>query len=396
MRGVAPAWARSFTSHTLTEVTDGSGVAFAGALTGYGGSSGSWAFGVVDVDTITAGQLMMSLGFSRGILMGALDLSALMGGSGSGVGDVGCLTRISWTTLPITGQASDHWHIFALGYHWISYNDTTTTPGISNEVYLLQVDTSTGVPVVVSTVLIYSESDLSAVVSNDPETSYFNLSTNDHFLVEVPGGIAIALWCPSDTSLHILTVSATSPSTLVSDTTFAGATIGIACNTTGSARAANSGLGPQPDWEILVPDSIFPTTSSNNLQMLSTDSVFSAPSISATISDSAYNLQMATFERLANDEYVVAYKRVPTSGHYSDSSSTLVYSDFGDIILSVYHSDLSATDSTVVCLLADSTACGNRPHLSQWGRYIITCWDERTPTGGFLGAFLRIDYLSGS
>lgn len=393
-----PPWARLLATHSLTEVTDASGALFAGEVTGYGGSSGNWLFGVVDVHTEAAGFLMMSLGFNNKIYMGTLDLSALLGGTtSSGLGDVANL-RISWTEISITGRASDHWHIWAFGYHWISYNDDPT-----NSVYLLRVtlDPTTGAPVRFDETLIYSESD-STVPFFNPRTTY-GISTNDHFLVEVPGGIAVALWCPSENSLRIITVDAANPGTAVGGVvTFAGSAYGTGfyCNTTGSARAASpGGIGPMPDWEILVPDSIFPTTSSNSLHLWSTDDVFSTPLTSlASLTDASYNLQMATFERLANDEYVVAYKRVPTSNLYSDGSS--VRSDYGDIILSIYDSTLSSTDQTVVCLLASSydasSYSGNRPHVCRWGRYVITCWDEADQSGNPHGAFLRIDFLAGT
>ncbi len=404
---LGPFRSRWFVDHELAPVTDSSGVAIAGAITGpAGGAEGMWVYVVPDLEAETDAQIVISMVYDGDVHTGALDLSGFSAASG----DAAVLTGVSWSQVDLVtagGSATDRAHVYAEGSHWMSHSVAADA-----ELWLLQVDPADargGGAVVTPTavVKVYSETDNTALFYNDPTATGEYYSINDHFLVHVPGGIAVGIWRngknAGDLSLKMIVVD-TSTMALSAEYDIGG-TASVDCNTTGSARqvpvpGATIATGSRA-LEILVPDDIADTGTENDLNLLTTDDVFTAiAAATATYEETGQHLQMASFFRLENGDYVVAYKRIPIGGNYSGGTQPAVYSDWGDIKLAVLDPSMSLTALwSELCLEAGSTVdslerAGNRPHVAQWRRYVFTCWDTLdlgTQTAS--GSYLQINWL---
>ena len=55
--------------------------------------------------------------------------------------------------------------------------------------------------------------------------------------------------------------------------------------------------------------------------------------------------------------------------------------------------DLSSRSEVVLEAVRDHAA--ERPHMSRWNRYVITCWDQ-VVAEAFVGWYMRIDMLEGA
>ncbi len=407
---LGPFRSRWFVDHELAPVTDGSGVAIAGAITGpAGGAEGLWVYVVPDLEAETDAQVVISMVHDGDVYTGALDLS----GFASASGDAAVLTGVAWSQVDLAaagGSATDRAHVYAEGSHWMSHSIEADA-----ELWLLQVDPADargGGAVVTpsAAVKVYSESDSTALFYNDPSSTGEYYSINDHFLVHVPGGIAVGIWRTGenagDLSLKMIVVDTTTMA--LSAEYDIGGSASVECNTTGSARQV-----PVPGTtiatgsralEVLVPDQIGDTGTQNNLNLLTTDDGFTAiVAATATYFETDQHLQMGSFFRLENGDYVVAYKRIPITANYSGGGGIYAkVSDWGDVMLAVLDSSMSTTVLWSELLLeagssVDGAArAGNRPHVAQWRRYVFTCWDTYNVDPLNLapaGTYLQINWL---
>lgn len=428
----APNYARRMTVHELVPLDDGSGGTFGGEIPGPNGD-GSWLFAVPDGESATDSTIMLSMSSASDLFLGRLDLSSLDNGKRGGavVGSFESATlNLLWAQVDLTDygdSVTDHWHIYADGSHWLAFAVNNGDPlDTETDLWLLRIETAdvltaiddavasfspTGTVLASGAVLVYTTKAAADVPStyadyakaggvalvNETAGSH---STNDHFIVAVTGGIAVAIWNGTTKALRILTVDSATL-TLTADTNFAGASPLVETNTTGSAQP---GVLDHDRRRVLVPTVLMPTTTSNVINLLDTNESFedSDTTVLGTIEDTAYNLQMASFVELPNTDLVIAYKRVPISGYYDASNTEPVIDDWGDIVVELYSGELLIPDVTYVCLEASSASggtFGNRPHVARWRRWIITTWDT-AQFGGALAinhsCYLRIDLLDGT
>ncbi|AJM92713.1 hypothetical protein NPIRD3C_1501 [Nitrosopumilus piranensis] len=94
----------------------------------------------------------------------------------------------SWTTVATSVDSggeniADHWHVFAHGYHWISFSTAS-----AKKCFLLKLDSN------------FNRIGKFSVYSSRNSKGFPNTVTNDHFLVEEKNGIAVALFQHGDKS----------------------------------------------------------------------------------------------------------------------------------------------------------------------------------------------------
>ena len=395
----------AFSSSSFSQASNsgGSGGSFEIEVTGPGGG-GTWLFALPDEFSNTDGTFMLSIADSRVLYVGRIDLGSLDDRLGSGDADAAAAS-IDWVEVDLasTGvsEITDHYHVYAFGKHWISFAAYDGTDATDTDLWLVKIDPldvvialARGAATVppAAEVLVFSTTDSTALRYDASET----YQTNDHFIVPVPTGIAVAIGHPTNASLRVITADRMLSSTAVGDVEFGDIRAFYdPMSPTGSAIASLEG-----DWKLLVPSSNSPATTQNELNLIETDAAFSAPTTTSSLTNTAYNFQMASFVELANRDLVVALNRVPTSGNYT--SGETVVKDYGDIVLAIYNAaDLSSEEQSAVIQSCSHAQLGARPHVSRLDRWLLTCWDRATYDSGtslVSGQVcrLRVDLLSGT
>ena len=365
-----------------------------------GGSSGvQWAYAAVDPDSGTTRDLVLSVAYDGDVYLGTVDLSSLDAATATGDADA-ARASIAWARLELPPAATargytgvaDHAHVHGFGSHWISaqlaggaYDDSE-----HNDAWLFRVERADveAAAAVGSTVaprreaLVYSADPVSAFrpgsLVQDFDRGH---ASNDHFLVVTPSGVALAIVLQADKQLRLVVVD---PGLMLArdDVAFAGrGPPDLPCDTTGSASGPSA--GQRGRWRVIVPDSLLLETDANTLRVFDTDENLSSP-LAATYSGSlpGASLQMPSFVTLGNGDTVLATKLVPCSTDeagpkYPDDGA--VVGDWGHLVVALWNEDFTAMYQVARLLVAGSSggATGyNRPHVSRWGRWLITCWDE--------------------
>lgn len=377
-----PAWASRLSSHTISPVTDGAGGYFAGTVTPPSGVGAmNWMFAVPDPRSAIDGSMILSVEEGNTLFIGVLDLSSLS----EDVGDPSVLGTVVWVRIDASiGLISDHWHIWTQGYHWICYQ-------ASAAVHLIRITIGDIVDAIArggdvtpaDTVTVYSDDSAVSSLYNTGGTG--SIVTNDMLMMRAEDGVVIGLWRYDNNSLQMLTVDASLA--LVANVEFAGGREPV--GTTGSGIGGVDDRGTAT-IEIMAPEYI----ASSKLKCLETTDSFASASLAATIEDTTgtYRYLMPTFFRLENGDTVVTYKQIPVSAEFSDGSEPR--DDEGSVIREIYDSFWGLVSGEVV-LEAGETHAAERPHMSRWNRYVITCWDH-VNAGAFVGWYLRIDLLEGA
>ncbi len=428
--------ARSYGIHALRRVTDTSGTSiyfeFELPVPGGGSSGVRWAYAVPDDASDLTRDVVLSIAYDGDVYLALLDLSSLRRNAASG--DVNAArASISWSRLALPAAATargytgvaDHAHVAAFGSHWISAQlaggpRLAESASTLNDLWLFRVDRRQlgggGTIAPDREVLVYA-SDYNSAWRLDPLVSDTAraYATNDHFMVATPEGVAVAIKHVQNKALRFLVVD---PRLLLltADVTFLG-TVGsptkLECDTTGSARGPAGAASPAA-WRVMVPDTVLLNVADNVLQVFDTDASLSdatilgrgTPNFQATLP--GYSLQMPSFVRLPNGDSVLALKLVPcstaaTGPTYSDNSP--VVDDWGYLWLAVWDATFSSMSSPVpLQVTVSSTAAGapggNRPHVSRWGNFILTCWEEadldstkQTAQASNFRSYLRVDVL---
>ena len=399
-----------FSSHTLTPALDSSGNPFEGSIGPAGAAD--WLFAVVDGD----GTVVLSATSGQTVYVGILTFT-ISGGFAA--------AAIDWVPVTTATTVNDIWHIFAHGSHWISFSYTalSTTSSVA-DVTLLNFTTAditaaiaSSSPLTPTSTVVYSQTDTTALVLRT-DGGY---STNDHFISATLQGIALGLWrgapgyaastylgVPVDPAVVTLIELSIGPVALL-DTAQARGPSTIAATGSAQTLVGMTGFGLwHPKLWMCVPTDISPDSTGNyaenTLELLSMSPTQSDAASEGSIGDPGYNLQMGTFVRLANGDFVVVYKSVPAGTAEYPSSGGVRQEDWGSVEVKVLDPTLTIEEYTETFLEAASDLpadkMANRPHCVQWGRYLITVWVEATYDSSFPSltpgnGYLRIDELVG-
>ncbi len=310
-------------------------------------------------------------------------------------------SSLSWTALGLISTSlpdtptircsvSDHWHVFAGGTHWLSFNGTPSASIglVSVSMNLLTVST----PITVATAL------------DD------KISTNDHFLVAADGDLAVGARYGKTSALKIFPVDYSgSVGTVVE---FAGPASRSAC----SANAGGSAVGdPQTKtkmgyhgfWpflskshtfdyvDVLVPSEIgiAPPSEVNVLRTLppAWRTPLGARATIPTPADPNRSIGFPTAVVLSNGWRVVTYRSVDV---------TMGDDNRGSMCPQTYDDDWNVWGHETVLFDAESTTNAGlygaqRPHMCLYGDYLITTWDvwDIANTRGY-GLYMRVDSIT--
>ncbi len=406
--GPRPPWSL-FSSHTLTPALDSSGNPFEGSIGP--ASAADWLFAVVDED----GTVVLSATSGQTVYVGILTFT-ISGGFAA--------VSIDWVAVTTATTVNDIWHIFAHGSHWISFSYAAfAETGSEADMTLLNFTTADITAAVASGTLtptstvVYSQTDTTALVLRT-DGGY---STNDHFISATPQGIALGLWrgapgyaaskylgLPVDPAVVTLFELSIGPVALAGTSEARGPST-IAATGSAQTLVGTTGFGVwHPKLWMCVPTDIEPDTKTqdyaeNTLEILSMSPTQSDAASEGAIIVPGYNLQMGTFVRLANEDFVVVYKSVPAGSADYPSTGGARQQDWGSVEVKVLYPTLGGEWDSQTFLQAASNSptdkMANRPHCVQWGPYLITVWVEATysSTDGLVpgNGFLRIDELVG-
>jgi hypothetical protein len=251
-------------------------------------------------------------------------------------------TSVSWTEVATSvdtagQQIADHWHIFAHGFHWISFSASARNS------YLLKLDTS------------FKRVALIPVVLNSPTP------TNDMFLVAEPEGVAVANFLPgTGNRLYRFDVQGHSRGQV---------NIGGG----GYIHGNGSSALPLPSGYLgLAAETLNPAVTGASRAIVF-DSGWRPQCSSTLVDESGTNAVMPSGVRLPSG-YLIVNLRIRSGVAPRGSGGTPGFgSDAGAIIRLVVAPDGSIKSRETI--VADG---GNRPHTSLIGDMLITSWDEET------------------
>ncbi len=263
------------------------------------------------------------------------------------------LAGVSWKTVATTGDTAggniaDHWHIYALGFHWIAFS-----ANYARDCYLLKLDRD------------FNRVALVTVVQNSPQP------TNDLFMVAEPDGVTVGIFLPGvGHTLYRFDGQGTARGT---------AQIG------GGAYSHANGSSAIPiksGFAVLATETLNPVSTSA-VKVLVYDDSWRPVSNATLISQDRANYAMASGVLLESG-YTIVNLRVrdnvnprgvntpPSGGDDSGSIAQLVVTPNGQV----------TSRQTLVAF------GGNRPHTTLVGNLVITAWD------GSGQAFMRIDRVN--
>lgn len=353
-------------------------------------SAGLWLFAVDDGSTT---DVMLSAEFNQGLYMARIDpISDFTPSSSGSTTGTFTVSGGSWTLISLTWNygLSDHWHLYAHGYHWLSCNDAENDAGV-RDIYLVQVDTALSTASAPSSVQAVSNStstyEASAAFNAALGASAYVGPTNDHFMIAMWSGLGIGVVHSNNADLRMV---------------FFDKALGLRTNRTSGQQygdAAMAVVGQQfsaggfafraeatsNDWILLAPQTML-TSSGGPLRFWRTiDNSWTSGSEGTSFEQAGYHIAMPYVVRVGW-YYVMTYRRVSTSQAYGE--------DYGDIVREVYDGNWNL-QTTEVLLTASSSRAGNRPHCQRWGNYLITCWDEwDDDAGSGLGVYMRVEEMS--
>ncbi len=285
----------------------------------------------------------------------------------------------SWTTVASTADTggeniADHWHIYAHGYHWISFSTTS-----ANKCFLLKMD------------MDFNRIGLYTAYTNKTFKSIQNAVTNDHFLVEEKKGVAIALFQHGDKS------STGKPRMIVKRFTSNGgskATKFVPADSpnsysNGGSAYLQTGRCPahiSPCFMIFVPEKIDETVKGDLIHLIA-DKNWQVKSSSKILSNVGFNYSMSSMGYWKNNFAMLTVKKSSVIRSASSASG-------GKIMRYVVDGNFKKYNTKTI-----SFGYSHRPHTVLYSKrtrrkltdYLITCWDQSDSSPQ---AYMRVDMIS--
>lgn len=267
---------------------------------------------------------------------------------------------LDWTTVAnsenLDGNTiSDHWHIYAHGYHWLSMS----TPQ-ARTAYLLQLNDDWEQIKLIKTADDWRAGDFSSEVFD----TMSSIVTNDHWMTKTKDGVAIGY-------------SLIGWGSLVVEVNMEGEITRTELIGSGDYRHGNGSAALTVDnhYLVLAADTIAQPMKSR-LRGLLYDEDWNEISAASYVDQSSTNFSMNSGVMLPNG-YLVTVSR------YNNIYGNITSDDHGGIIRYVIDPDGQVVSSET---FRESGAY--RPHLALAGNQLITTWDERGNT------YIVIDELS--
>ena len=242
----------------------------------------------------------------------------------------------------LKARVTDHWHLFAHGFHWIAYS---TQKGS----FLIRLNPK-----------LEMEVDEPIRITTTPPT-------NDLFMVEEPSGIAIGHYLPGK-GHRIFRFTKTGGFLEVIQ--FCGET--YTHSNGASAEMHNMG------FRIFAPKTLNPSSPSPILSIFA-DRLWKPEQIDTLIDEPGANLAMPTSVKLPSGHRLLHARVRPAQKSIPGYSG-----DNGDIVR--YILDISGRILSRTPLVRGS---GNRPHTSLFDDLIVTTWD------GNGSLWMRVDRIAG-
>lgn len=352
----------------------------------------TWLFPVYDR---YANSLMLSCEKGKQLYMGRLDLTAELAVTSANYKFI----SVDWEQVATTSaKLSDHWHIFAHGVHYISYNDVQS-PG--TELYALRIrpdlaNVSSPTELCVISKLVQSSTPGVCVYGtwNVPSAAVLLdeciVSLNDHFIVVASSGVFVVVANQRTNMLLVVqTDTWLSTATLVGDYEF------TATRSDGSPYPMQAGgsawRGGKKSYHVVTQTSFSTSDVDSDIYYGETDDVWTTPT-SPTWEISEVNasgdemfLMFPTRQKFKNGWSVVTYIRQDTSLGYSVGG--------GDVVRQLFDSSDAPSGGVEVLRSATSALGPSRPHVTLVGNYLITGWDENRGSKGFR-CYMRIDEVT--
>lgn len=260
---------------------------------------------------------------------------------------------------------SDIWHIFAHGYHWISYAYTDKAKDDSLGLLMIRTDF-----VVYKKFQVLSHRGTSLVeLYGSIAADQFD-KTNDHAILETTTGVAVTAKCDGQAGLWCMHFD--SSGAFDSNITFVGE---HADRLPGSIDAGLSGrLTKSGLVQLFCPSTLWSTYESSIKKLVYKSSLEEADIVSTDedlIEDPGHNLAMATVVKPAPGWSLVTYRTFVAPQHGSDD---------GDIYRVLFGNAFKASHSPteVDCARTGDAGAGsrNRPHTTVWGDYLLTTFSS--------------------
>lgn len=343
-----------------------------------------WLFAVDDGSTT---DVMLSAEAGGGLYMARIDpISDFTPDSTGSTTGTFTVSGGSWTLIdvPFNFGLSDHWHVYAHGFHWLSCNDAEAE-GIG-DIYLVQMDSALGTASAPGYVQAVSSTDSTLAKTFAPQFYTDVGATNDHFMIEMWSGLGIGVGHDDNAKLRMVFFdkSLGLRTNRSSGLTYGDAAMGIP----GQQFSAGGFAFREPesdDWNLMAPNTMAWASGGPLRFWRTTGNSWTEVAEVMNFEQTGYHIAMPYVVRIGW-YYVMTYRRVSTAGAYG--------SDSGDIVREVYN-NIWALETTEVLLAASSSRAGNRPHCQRWGNYLITCWDEWDDDAGTgLGAYMRVEAVS--
>lgn len=281
---------------------------------------GLWFFAIDDGET----ELAASGEYAGEIYLGRLDITAPE-------------DDIDWEAVITSDMIdeewiADHWHVYAHGYHWITFSLAGT-----HKSYLAQINTSLELL------------DLQVIADEVDLGSGTIMPTNDMFLVEEDSGIAIGHFNPVYGGHRVYRYDTSGSFVEYID-------IGG-----GSYSHANGSSAIQNDEGYVVFATQHIGDIESEVYFIQFDEDWNETSIATLISETDANVAFSS--AIETDDYYIVNARV-----VNDISGT---NEDGHIVQYIFDEELNELSRTIV---ADDTGY-HRPHTTLFGDQVITTWD---------------------
>jgi hypothetical protein len=261
---------------------------------------------------------------------------------------------VTWETVATASDTggtkiADHWHIFAHGYHWISFSVSS-----ANKSYLLKLDTN------------FKRIGLYPIVNAEK-----GVVTNDMFLVEEAEGVAVGHFLPSaDVGSRVYRFNTNGE--LLETVDIGG----------GNYAHSNGSSALWVDGELtLLASETLNFSETGGILKIQVDESWEPTSVDTLLFENNKNIAMATAVVL-NTGYWIINARVHEEGTTQTSSNTQ-NSDGGSLVQYILSPEGLVLSEEV---FVESKA--NRPHTLFFGDWLITTWDADSK---ILGRIQRVN-----
>lgn len=363
-----------------------------GTYAGAGFKPQIWLFAVYDRNTR---DCMLSCEKDSQLYMARMDLFRELKQA-----ENAAFKAMDWSLVgTTTGTPSDHWHIFAHGRHYLSFNDTATT---GTELYVLRVErdlSDVSSPVELCLISVYEQSGTPGTCLtgwNVPSAPVLLtnclVSLNDHFMVVAATGVYVVVADQKNNELLVcqtdngLTTGSQVGTYGFTDLQPDGSEYAIQAGGSGGRGGASGGVR---NYDFVTQTS-FDTTSTadSDLYYGVRDDTFSppaSPTWEISEEDDYGNdlfLMFPTRIKLTNGWSIVTYIRYDTTSGY----------DGGDVVRQLFDASDAESGDVEVLMTASATRGAARPHVTLVGNFLITTWDEVVPAG--LRCYMWVDLLA--